>query len=309
MTNLMRLLCAVALGVLSPVTSFAQSQGSPLSGYRYAVVPLQTFGNGKVDPYGLGKRLRERIAADTSWKLLADVEVTPTAVGFSWPAELSWQTVAASDSIAQDRIKLAQTALLSIATPGGRGRMEVSVVVSDILGRQLARFEGVSGVLGRSTGRKMLDALDKAIALLSQARPQFIAKTAATEKVMLDEAQMRSYLASAPELSPIEGMWSDRDNTFRIAIKREQGTPQFIAVVLSSKHPFWESGMVKARFEPTADPAVLLGHYGLDDHQEQLVMFRVERSALVSQSGGLDVTFVRVDTGDVRPSAPEPPPF
>lgn len=306
MKNLMWLLCALALGVLSPVTSFGQSQSSPLSGYRYAVVPLQTFDNGKVDPYGLGKRLRERIAADTSWKLLADVEVTPKAATFSWPAELSWQTVAASGSIAQDRIKLAQTALLSIATPGGRGRIEVSVVVSDIFGRELARFEGISGPFA-SLDRRMLSALDKAIALLSQARPQFIAKTVATEKVILDEAEMRSYLAAAPELSPIEGIWSDRDGTFRIAIKREQATRQFVAVVLSSKHPFWDSGMVKARFEATADPATLVAHYRHDDHQEQLVMFRVERTSLVSNSLGLDLRFARLDTGEVRPAEPTPP--
>lgn len=308
MKKLMRLLWFVALGMLSPATSFGQSQDSPLSGYRYVVVPVQTFDNGKVDPYGLGKRLRERIAADPSWQVLTDVDVTTKAgANALWPAELSWQTVAASDFIAQDRIKLAQTVSLAIYTPGGRGRIEVGIVVSDMLGRELARFEGVSGVFGRNVTSKMLDALDKAIALLSQARPRFIAQTAATERATLDEAQVRSYLAATPELSPIEGIWSDRDGTFRIAIKREPGTPQFMAVVLSSKHPFWDSGMVKARFEPTADPATLLAHYRLDDHQEQLVMFRVEHDSLASQSGGLGVRFVRLDTGEVRPFVPVPP--
>lgn len=291
MTKLMRLLWLVALGMLFSATSIGQSQDSPLSGYRYAVVPLQTFDNGKVDPYGFAKEIRRRIAADTSWQVLTDVEEVTTKPGAGplWPTELPWQKVASSSFIAQDRIKLAQTVSLSIYTPGGRGRIEVWIVASDILGRELARFQGVSGRLG-TPGDRERDALSKAIATLTQARPQFkpdLAKTTATERVALDESQVRSYLAAAPRLSPIEGIWSDRDGTFRIAVTREQGTPRFIAVVLSSKHPFWDSGMVKARFEPTADPATLLAHYRLDDHQEQLVMFRVEHDSLASQSGGL----------------------
>jgi serine protease Do len=310
MKNLLRLLFAVVFGVFSPMTSFGQSQESPLSGYRYAMVPLQTFSTGKVDPYGLGKELRRRIAADPSWQVLTDVEVTTKlGAGALWPAELSWQAVAKSDFIAQDRIKLAQTVSLSIHTPGGRGRIEVAIVVSDMLGRELARFEGVSGLFGNVTDR-MLNGLDKAITALSQARPQFkpnLARTAATEKVAIDEAEVRSYLLATPKLSPIEGIWVDREGAFRIAITREQGTPRFRAVVLSSKHPFWDSGMVKARFEPTAEPTTLISHYRLDDHQEQTVTFRVERSSLVSTStNDLGVRFVRLDTGEVRPAEPVP---
>jgi hypothetical protein len=157
MKNLMRLLFVVALGAFSPMMSHGQSQESPLSGYRYAVVPLQTFDSGKVDPYGFATEIRRRIAADPSWQVLTDVEVT-TERGA--PAAIPWQTVASSDFIAQDKIKLAQTVSLSIYTPGGRGRIEVWVVVSDILGRELARFKGVSGLLGKPADR-MRDALTR----------------------------------------------------------------------------------------------------------------------------------------------------
>jgi hypothetical protein len=62
--------------------------------------------------------------------VLTDIQViTGPGAGFSW------QTVASSNFIAQDKIKLAQTVSLSISTPGGRGRIEVWVVVSDMLGR------------------------------------------------------------------------------------------------------------------------------------------------------------------------------
>ena len=298
----------LALGVFSLKPS-GQVKESPLAGYRYAVIPLTTFDNGKVDPYGLGKQLRRRIGADPSWQVLTDVDVTTKrGARATWPEELPWQTVASSKLIAQDRLKLAQTVAFSIYTPGGRGRIDVGFVVSDIFGRELARFEGESGLF-RSPGERALRALDKAIDSLSQARPEFrpdLSRTAGTERVALDESQVRTYLAAASKLSPIEGIWSDRDGTFRIAITREQEKSQFRAVVLSSKHPFWDSGMVKARFEPTSDPVNLIGHYRLDDHQERTSTFRVERAALISE-GTLGVRLLRIDTGEVRPDALLPP--
>src|SRR2546425_1081808 len=180
MRKLISLLFSVALALFCPVTSFGQSQESPLGGYRYAVVPLVTFDDGKVDPYGFAKEIRRRIAADTSWQVLTDVEVTTKrGAGPGWPAELPWQKVASSDVIAQDRIKLAQVVSLSVYTPGGRGRIEVGVVVSDILGRELARFSGVSGLFGRPADRER-DALNKAITALIQARPHFNPELART---------------------------------------------------------------------------------------------------------------------------------
>lgn len=285
----------------------AQTSATKLAAFRYAVVPNQLFSNGKVDPYGLGKRLRQRLATDPSWVLLNDVEVTPKVVAFSWPQELPWQTISKSSAIADDKSRLAQTALLSIATPGGRGKIEVSVVVSDIFGNQVGRFDGISGVFG-SPGARMLNALNKAIVLLQIARPEFVAPKP-IERVQVDESEVKGYLATALSLAPVEGIWSDAEGNFRIAIKREQESQSFIAIVLSSKHPYWDSGMVKGRFEPSSDSHALIAHYRTDDYQEQQIRFRIEQDSLVSE-GGLSARFMRVDSAGVptAPTAPSSPP-
>lgn len=72
-----------------------------------------------------------------------------------------------------------------------------------------------------------------------------------SEKIRTSEEEAKKYLtAHKPELMPIEGIWIEANNLYRIAIVKEQDNSRrsdrdIVGIVLSSKHPYWESGDVK----------------------------------------------------------------
>ncbi len=94
-----------------------------------------------------------------------------------------------------------------------------------------------------------------------------------------------SYLAeNTDRLSPLEGIWSDQKGTYRIAIKRDakSSMQEFMAIVLSSKHIFWNSGMIKARFTGTAYDNTFIARIFMGDHAEVGTTAKLEGGLLFS---------------------------
>lgn len=62
---------------------------------------------------------------------------------------------------------------------------------------------------------------------------------------------------------PIEGIWSDLDNRYTVAVVRdsERRYGDYVGVVLSSANPLWKAGEVKLELRTTAVSTVLLGNY------------------------------------------------
>jgi hypothetical protein len=101
--------------------------------------------------------------------------------------------------------------------------------------------------------------------------------------------------------SPIEGIWSDGQNEYRLGIvKAPQGiTADYVAVILDTTNPLWQPHEIKAEFRSTADPSVFTATYfGGDnkavgttltlDHQAVL------RGSLPGPNGIVDLTLLRL---------------
>jgi len=117
-------------------------------------------------------------------------------------------------------------------------------------------------------------------------------------KYELTEAQIKS---TTETRSPIEGIWSDGQNEYRLGIvKAPQGiTADYIAVILDTTNPLWQPHEIKAEIRSTADPSVFTATYfGGDkkamgttltlDHQAVL------RGSLPGPNGKTDLTLLRL---------------
>jgi len=72
------------------------------------------------------------------------------------------------------------------------------------------------------------------------------------ERAEINVADFKKYLeTNADELDEIEGIWSNFENTYKVAIKRKEGG-RFIASILESEVAGWTVGEVKAEFSETA---------------------------------------------------------
>jgi len=77
------------------------------------------------------------------------------------------------------------------------------------------------------------------------------------------EIDINAFTRTAPA-SPVEGIWSDLRNEFRIAIVKASATSEshdYVGVILESQHALWEAGEIKIELNQTATPKAFVGNY------------------------------------------------
>jgi hypothetical protein len=98
----------------------------------------------------------------------------------------------------------------------------------------------------------------------------------------------------------VEGIWSDRGDQYRLAIVAAPGAPggtqaDYIAVVLRSNAPLWQTGEIKIEFRRTESPTVFASTYFMLNKQPLATTFTLESDGLLRAS-------IRTPAGDSQVS-------
>ena len=101
-----------------------------------------------------------------------------------------------------------------------------------------------------------------------------------------------------PLRDAIEGIWTDGQNQYRLAIIAVAGgSTDYLAVVLQSNAPLWQAGEVKAEFTRTESPSVFSSTYFMLNKQPVSTTFTLEggvlRTAIRTPVGQSEVSLVR----------------
>jgi hypothetical protein len=110
----------------------------------------------------------------------------------------------------------------------------------------------------------------------------------------ISEADVRE----RPLRDAIEGIWTDGQNQYRLAIIAvADGGADYLAVVLQSKAPLWQTGEVKAEFTRTDSPSIYSSTYFMLNKQPVSTTFTLEngvlRTAIRTPVGQSEVSLVR----------------
>ncbi len=101
--------------------------------------------------------------------------------------------------------------------------------------------------------------------------------------------------------NPVEGIWSDIEDHYRLGIVPAQrgSSADFVAVVLRSGSPLWQPGEIKAEIRVTASPDVFTCTYFLGDKKPAGTTLTLDhssmlRGSLTTPKGPFDLLLVRV---------------
>ena len=99
----------------------------------------------------------------------------------------------------------------------------------------------------------------------------------------------------------VEGIWTDREDQYRLAIiaSPERTGADYIAVVLRSNAPLWQTGEIKAELTRTKSPAVFASTYFMLNKQPLATTFTLQgdgilRASISTPVGESDVSLRRV---------------
>lgn len=99
----------------------------------------------------------------------------------------------------------------------------------------------------------------------------------------------------------VEGIWTDREDQYRLAIiaSPERTGADYIAVVLRSNTPLWQTGEIKAELTRTESPDVFASTYFMLNKQPLATTFRLQgdgilRASISTPAGESEVSLRRV---------------
>jgi hypothetical protein len=86
-----------------------------------------------------------------------------------------------------------------------------------------------------------------------------------------------------PVRDGIEGIWSDAEDQYRLAIVAglDRTGPDYVAVVLRSNAPLWRAGEIKAELSRTATPNVFASTYFMLNKQPLATTFALEKDGVL----------------------------
>ena len=89
-----------------------------------------------------------------------------------------------------------------------------------------------------------------------------------------------------PPKSEIEGLWSDQENRYNVAITTAPPNMDFdyVAVIVSTNSPVWSKGEIKMEFKKTAASGAFVGNYYPASKKRAGTMYTLERGGLLEFS-------------------------
>ena len=105
------------------------------------------------------------------------------------------------------------------------------------------------------------------------------------ERIEKNNADLVKYFDSnLSRLHPLEGIWSDMGNRYRIGIFRDDSSKKrdFVAIILSSEFPLWMRGDVKIEFLTTTYPKVFTTTYFMADKTRQGCTAHINEKGLLT---------------------------
>lgn len=248
------ILCLVVCGIALGEPALAQQR--PLSGFQFIQVLPPTYEGNQVDIHGFGRFLEEEFRKDPTWKVIDKL-----------------------DSINDDRQKLSQTLVCTLdhTMSGTSLKNRATLQFYDVLGNRVYSLDS-SAMSMWTAGGDVKKAIKGALKKLREARPRFdparttdlLSLFRNVERSEMTERDLDKYLdESGSSLSAVEGIWSEAEGQYKIAIVKKAGQAgQFVAFVLESKHALWDPGMVKAKLTATAYEAAFIARFFMGDHTE-----------------------------------------
>ncbi len=149
---------------------------------------------------------------------------------------------------------------LGVLSIGDTGLTTIGGSFSDVVDEMVAAAKRRGADAARVLEIKPPDAWST----IYRIRAELVQYTTEWESVQLTEAEFDEYLAqNSGSLNPIEGVWSDEDGEYRIAIKRDDAvrTRDFVAYVLESTTPGWAAGQKKMQISKSASASTYVLEY------------------------------------------------
>jgi serine protease Do len=261
------LICAAVLLALNP-----PAIANEIDACKYLLVPVF-----QSDPYGIANALRAQAQASGFVVISAVTEVPLADQPKACVMTGSWNQGAFGVSV-------------SVRV--------VDAVSGDVIGDASTATGGLTyRQAARSAARKLYEQLgykgyneasfQSRIARLYPPRPKY----------ELTEAQIKS----ATELTPIEGIWSDPQNEYRLGIVKapEGSTADYIAVILNTTNPLWQPNEIKAEIRSTAAASIFTATIFLGNKKAAGTTLTLDHDAVLRGSvagpnGTVDLTYLRV---------------
>jgi len=248
-----------------------------LNGFRYVLIAPITYEDGFTDKYGLGMRLAELFAKE-GVQVLSEYEL---------------------DGLPKDNLlQVLVCEVQHFHTPDALGGSYATVIIDlyDMTRRKV--FKGEGKYQGLSIQADLDGALKRAFegfaknysgfkaSLAIEPAEEIRKKYGSWETINLSEDQLRDYFdKNIEKLDLIEGIWTEsEDNMYRIGIFKDTTTARrdFVAIILQSRNPYWQSGEVKIEFQRTAYKSAYSATYYMQDHSTQGTTAFMDESGLLN---------------------------
>jgi S1-C subfamily serine protease len=259
--------CAAVLLSLHPLAA-----ASDVGACKYVIVKDHTS-----DPYGIVNELRSEGQQRGFVFISAETKLALTDLAKTCAMSATWNVAGTSVDIA---VRLRDVAGGVVADAG-------SGITGFTVGRAVRwtvrKLYGQLGYKGYSEAE-----FQSRIARLYPPRPKY----------ELTEAQIKSATGAR---SPIEGIWSDPLNENRLGIIKapEGNTADYIAVILDTANPLWQTNEIKAEIRSTAVPGVFMATIFLANKKKADTILTLDHEALLrgpvpGPNGTVDLTLLRV---------------
>jgi S1-C subfamily serine protease len=262
------------IGLLFPVFSVLAkpAPSNEINACKYLLVTDFTS-----DPYGIAKELRAQ----------------GRAKGFA--------VVSAVSELSQ--ADLLETCVMSGSWARDLGGGELSVRVMDALGGALVA-EAAAHASSIGVARTVRSLVGKIYSQLGYSgysenvnRQRILREYPTRPKLAITEDEIKKGEAR----SPIEGIWTDTENHYRLGIVPASGGSgaDYVAVVLQSDSPVWQPREIKAEIRSTASPDIFTCTYFMGDKKPAGTTLTLERNSILHGSvttlkGPIDLLLMRV---------------
>lgn len=274
--NLVILIIAFAVSSCSPAPKVLVNSRVDISGYRYIHIKPIEYLEGKIDKYGLEKKVKELFLNRGLIVLDGDAEknLDDNLRGQLLYCRLKHHPVEAS----------------------GFTSATVSLELFNVLRQKLYHSVAESG--SHTFASNLRNAANKAFNAFSRGYMGFNPSSSLDlkegikkafsdwERINVTEDQVRSYLnRNLDALDIIEGIWTElASNSYRIAIVKDAKNPHrdFVGIVMASETLYWAPKQVMIEFIKTAYPGIYTTSYYTNNRSKLGVTATIDENGFLN---------------------------